>query len=130
LASQNIPCALVTLLTSQRQYLIDTYHWTINAGNFDGSKTIQGNNNANTLNTTATKTTLHGLGGNDTLTGGTTNDILIGGAGNDTLTGAGGRDIFDYGFKNAGNDTITDFTLGNTTTNTNADIINLSRCHL
>jgi Ca2+-binding RTX toxin-like protein len=29
-------------------------------------------------------------------------------AGNDTLTGAGGRDIFDYGFKNAGNDTITD----------------------
>ena len=36
---------------------------------------------------------------------------MIGGAGNDTLTGAGGRDIFDYGFKNAGNDTITDFTL-------------------
>jgi hypothetical protein len=58
--------------------------------------------------TTATKTTLHGLGGNDTLTGGTTDDILVGGAGNDTLTGAGGRDIFDYGFKNAGNDTITD----------------------
>jgi Ca2+-binding RTX toxin-like protein len=51
---------------------------------------------------------------------------LVGGAGNDTLTGAGGRDIFDYGFKNAGNDTITDFTLGNTTTNTNADILNLS----
>jgi Ca2+-binding RTX toxin-like protein len=43
------------------------------------------------------------------------NNILVGGAGNDTLTGAGGRDIFDYGFKNAGNDTITDFTLGNTT---------------
>jgi hypothetical protein len=40
--------------------------------------------------------------------------------------GAGGRDIFDYGFKNAGNDTITDFTLGNTKTNTNADIIDLS----
>jgi hypothetical protein len=44
----------------------------------------------------------------------------------DTLTGAGGRDIFDYGFKNAGNDTITDFTRGNTKTNTNADIIDLS----
>jgi hypothetical protein len=29
-------------------------------------------------------------------------------------------------FKNAGNDTITDFTLGNTKTNTNADIIDLS----
>jgi surface protein len=48
---------------------------------------------------------------------------IIYSAGNDTLTGAGGRDIFDYGFKNAGNDTITDFTLGNTTTNTNADIL-------
>jgi Ca2+-binding RTX toxin-like protein len=48
---------------------------------------------------------------------------LIGGAGNDTLTGAGGRDIFDYGFKNAGNDAITDFTLGNTTTRSNADTI-------
>jgi Ca2+-binding RTX toxin-like protein len=54
------------------------------------------------------------------------NIALNGGLGNDTLTGAGGRDIFDYGFENAGNDTITDFTLGNTTTNTNADIINLS----
>jgi Ca2+-binding RTX toxin-like protein len=35
---------------------------------------LQGNNNANTLNTTATKTTLHGLGGNDTLIGGATNE--------------------------------------------------------
>ncbi len=109
-----------------RQYLIDTYHWTINGGVFDGNKTIKGGHDADTLHTTATKTTLHGLGGNDTLTGGTTDDILVGGAGNDTLTGAGGRDIFDYGFKNAGNDTITDFTLGNTKTNTNADIIDLS----
>jgi Ca2+-binding RTX toxin-like protein len=74
-------------------------------GIFDGSKTIKGRNHANTLNTTAKQTTLHGLGGNDTLTGGTTDDILVGGAGNDTLTGAGGRDIFDYGYENAGNDT-------------------------
>ncbi|VVH58504.1 Chitinase (EC, partial [uncultured Gammaproteobacteria bacterium] len=109
-----------------RQYLIDTYYWTINGGVFDGSKTIKGSHDADTLKTTATKTTLHGLGGNDTLTGGTTDDILVGGAGNDTLKGAGGRDVFDYGFKNAGNDTITDFTLGNTKTNTNADIIDLS----
>jgi Ca2+-binding RTX toxin-like protein len=99
-----------------RQYLIDTYHWSVvgnGYGGFYGERAKQGNNNANTLNTTAKQTTLHGLGGNDTLTGGTTDDILVGGAGNDTLTGAGGRDIFDYGFKNAGNDTITDFTLGN-----------------
>jgi Ca2+-binding RTX toxin-like protein len=59
---------------------------------FDGSKTIKGGHDADTLHTTATKTTLHGLGGNDTLTGGTTDDILVGGAGNDTLTGASGRD--------------------------------------
>jgi Ca2+-binding RTX toxin-like protein len=108
-----------------RQYLIDTYHWTINDDIFDGSKTIKGSHDADILKTTTTKTTLHGLGGNDTLTGGTTNDVLIGGAGDDTLTGGGGRDIFDYGFENAGNDTITDFTLGNTKTNTNADIIDL-----
>jgi Ca2+-binding RTX toxin-like protein len=127
------------------------YGWTIKGGVFDGSKTIQGSNNADTLNTNTTKTTLHGLDGNDTLdtpvpswsivnlvpvpsaaavtkslrlevalypinkslTGGATDDILIGGAGDDTLTGAGGRDIFDYGFKNAGNDIINDFTVGN-----------------
>jgi hypothetical protein len=52
-------------------------------------------------------TQIRSSGGNDTLTGGAKNDTLIGGAGDDTLTGAGGRDIFDYGFKNAGNDTIT-----------------------
>jgi hypothetical protein len=34
-----------------RQYLIDTYGWTIKGGVFDGSKTIQGSNNADTLNT-------------------------------------------------------------------------------
>ncbi|SMN17288.1 Chitinase [uncultured Candidatus Thioglobus sp.] len=107
-----------------KQYLIDTYNWTIN-GTFDGSKTIQGTITADTLATTSIKTTLHGLGGNDTLTGGTTNDILIGGAGDDTLTGAGGRNTFDYGFENAGNDIITDFTVGNTSINANADIIDL-----
>jgi Ca2+-binding RTX toxin-like protein len=89
-------------------------------------KPVKGDNAANILTTTSAKTTLHGLAGNDTLTGGTTDDILVGGAGNDTLTGANGRDIFDYGFKNAGNDFITDFTLGNTSINANADTINLS----
>jgi surface protein len=108
-----------------KQYLIDTYGWNIRGGAFDGSKTMLGSNYADTLNTSTTKTTIHGLGGNDTLTGGATDDILIGGAGDDTLTGAGGRDIFDYGFKNAGNDIINDFTAGNIKTNANADIIDL-----
>jgi Ca2+-binding RTX toxin-like protein len=70
---------------------------------------IVGSNHADALNASATQTTLHGLGGNDTLTGSATDDLLIGGAGDDTFTGAGGRDIFDYGFKNAGNDIINDF---------------------
>jgi hypothetical protein len=34
-----------------RQYLIDTYPWTISGVSFDGGKTIQGNNHANSLNT-------------------------------------------------------------------------------
>jgi hypothetical protein len=54
------------LPATARQYLIDTYGWTIKGGVFDGSKTIQGSNNADTLNTNTTKTTLHGLDGNDT----------------------------------------------------------------
>ena len=113
-----------------RQYLEDAYRWNINDGdsnvNFDGSKTIQGTITANTLTTTTTKTVLHGLGGDDTLIGGSTNDILVGGAGDDTLTGADGRDIFDYGFKNASNDVITDFIVGEISVNSNADIIDLS----
>jgi hypothetical protein len=39
-------------------------------------------------------------------------------------------DVFDYGFKNAGNDTITDFTIGNTKTDHGADIINLASLKL
>jgi hypothetical protein len=34
-----------------RQYLIDTYHWTINGGVFDGNKTIKGGHDAVTLHT-------------------------------------------------------------------------------
>ena len=87
---------------------------------------MQGTSSANTLVTISTKTTLHGLGGDDTLIGGSTDDTLIGGAGNDTLTGEDGRDSFYYGFENAGNDIITDFTVGKVSTNANADVINLS----
>jgi hypothetical protein len=71
------------------------------------------------------RTTLHGLGDNDMLDGSTTDDILIGGEGDDTLIGNGGNDTFVYKYENAGNDFIDDFTVGNTNTNTNADIIDL-----
>ncbi|MBA5248717.1 MAG: BspA family leucine-rich repeat surface protein, partial [Gammaproteobacteria bacterium] len=69
-----------------RQYLIDTYNWTINDA-FDGTNTLKGTSAANTLAATTTKTTVHGLGGNDTITGSTSADTLVGGAGNDSLTG-------------------------------------------
>jgi Ca2+-binding RTX toxin-like protein len=59
------------------------------------------------------------------LDGSTTDDILIGGEGDDTLIGNGGNDTFVYKYENAGNDFIDDFTVGNTNTNTNADIIDL-----
>jgi hypothetical protein len=42
-------------------YPTNKYGWTIKGGVFDGSKTIQGSNNADTLNTNTTKTTLHGI---------------------------------------------------------------------
>ena len=62
---------------------------------------ITGDANDNILVTTATATTLEGLGGNDRLTGGDTNDTLNGGDGNDTLVGAGGSNLL---FGGAGND--------------------------
>jgi surface adhesion protein len=108
-----------------KQYLIDTYHWTINGGNFDASKTQQGTNNQDLLTVDTLRVTLHGLGGNDMLIGDTTDNILIGGKGDDTLIGGGGKDTFVYKYENAGNDFIEDFIVGNTSTNANADVIDL-----
>jgi hypothetical protein len=48
--------------------------------------------------------------------------ILIGGKGDDTLIGNGGKDTFVYKYENAGNDLIEDFTVGNTSTNADADM--------
>jgi hypothetical protein len=41
-----------------KQYLIDTYGWTIRGGVFDSSKMIVGSNHADALNASATQTTL------------------------------------------------------------------------
>ncbi len=59
-----------------------------------------------------TGATVHALGGDDTVETANGDDILVGGAGNDTLTGGDGADIFVYKFSNAGDDTITDFVVG------------------
>ncbi|WP_369177465.1 BspA family leucine-rich repeat surface protein [Candidatus Thiodubiliella endoseptemdiera] len=87
--------------------------------NNDGTTDVfVGSNNATTDDTaTLNKSTesisvsLHGLGGNDTLKGGSGDDKLYGGAGDDTLRGGAGADTFFYGYKNADNDTITDFNI-------------------
>lgn len=59
-----------------------------------------------------TGATVHALGGDDNVQTANGDDILVGGAGNDTLTGGDGADIFVYKFSNAGDDTITDFVVG------------------
>jgi len=95
------------------QYLTDQYNWTFTGGSLQSSAEV-GSNEANTIDQSATTIAqvIHGLGGDDVLSGGSANDLLVGGAGNDTLTGGAGSDTFDYGFSNAGNDVITDFTIG------------------
>ena len=58
---------------------------------------------------------LVGGDGNDVLDGGTGNDLINGGAGNDRLTGGAGNDTFVLEFFDPGIDTITDFKVGEDT---------------
>ena len=51
---------------------------------------------------------------NDTIDGGTGSDTIYGGKGNDVLTGGTGKDVFIYN-SGDGNDTITDYTVGEDT---------------
>ncbi len=76
---------------------------------------------------------LNGEAGNDLLNGGTGNDTLNGGAGNDTLIGGTGKDTAIYNVLTSANatagngiDTWTDFHVGNTTSDVNADVIQFS----
>ncbi len=85
--------------------------------------TLYGGGNDDSISGLASADTLTGGSGNDILNGGDGNDILVGGIGNDTMTGGAGKDEFVFNsdsFSNAGNDTITDFHLGN---NNPADLI-------
>lgn len=73
---------------------------------------------------------LSGYNLDDSLEGGDGNDVLDGGLSDDTLTGGAGNDTFIY-TAGGGNDTITDFNVGNTGAlgdgdTTNNDFINLS----
>ncbi|KEP71208.1 hypothetical protein DL1_11205 [Thioclava dalianensis] len=71
-----------------------------------------------------------GGSGNDTFYGGADGDTLAGGDGDDSLTGDDGNDLFVFNAGD-GNDTITDFNVGNTGSlrdadSTNNDFIDLS----
>nr|WP_306779710.1 type I secretion C-terminal target domain-containing protein [Acinetobacter indicus] len=76
---------------------------------------------------------LRGGIGDDTLEGGAGNDLLIGGAGNDLITGGTGSDTLYFEALDPldntggnGTDTWTDFTVGDTSTNPEADKIDIS----
>ncbi|WPE82331.1 putative Ig domain-containing protein [Acinetobacter baumannii] len=86
------------------------------------------NATGNTLNNTLT-----GNSGINILNGGAGNDILDGQGGNDQLTGGTGADTLIYqllvstdALGGNGSDSWSDFTIGNTTTNVNADKIDIS----
>jgi Ca2+-binding RTX toxin-like protein len=88
----------------------------------DGDDVLSGGNGGDTI---------HGAGGNDNINGGNGNDLLFGdagddildgggngadtlngGSGNNRLTGGNGGDNFDFGSFASGNNTVTDFVVG------------------
>jgi Ca2+-binding RTX toxin-like protein len=73
-----------------------------------------GGNNADPIDGSASGASqaLFGNAGNDTIMGGSGSDLLVGGTGNDTLTGGLGADTFRFSKFETGQDTITDFNLG------------------
>lgn len=92
-----------------------------------------GNGNDNLITGNSGNNILEGHNGHDTLRGGAGDDVLNGGAGNDTLTGGTGSDTALYNLliasdKTGGNgmDVWTDFKVGNTATDPNADKIDIS----
>lgn len=92
---------------------------------------LTGTDNSNATGNTLNNT-LIGNRGNNLLTGGDGNDILIGNGGNDTLLGGAGSDTLVFKLLSAinptggnGRDTWSDFMLGDTTTNGEADKIDI-----
>ena len=68
----------------------------------DGSETIYGSDNNDTINANGGNDTVYGYAGNDAINGGPGRDTIDAGAGNDNITGGKGDDIINGG---AGNDT-------------------------
>jgi Ca2+-binding RTX toxin-like protein len=81
----------------------ETYSSIENLLGSGGNDLLLGDNNSNDL---------FGFNGNDTLRGGVGNDSLNGGADNDVLAGDSGVDRFVFNGVTFGDDTITDYALG------------------
>jgi hypothetical protein len=80
----------------------------------NGVRYITGTGGAHTMSGTLNDETFVGYGGSE--------NTLIG----DTMTGGGGQDTFLYRAGNVGNEVMNDFTFGDLSTNTNADVLNLA----
>jgi Ca2+-binding RTX toxin-like protein len=88
---------------------------TIKTGTSGNDTNIQGSKGVDYLYGLAGNDALHGNNGADLLAGGAGNDLLEGGAGADVLNGGAGNDVFLYAsYKNANDDTIVDFSVGDT----------------
>jgi len=130
-------------------YVVDSASDTITENANEGTDTVRssvtltlGNNLENlTLTGTAAingtgnalNNTIIGNSGSNVLNGGAGNDILDGLAGNDQFTGGTGADTVIYqllmgsdAVGGNGSDSWSDFTIGNTATNVNADKIDIS----
>ena len=68
----------------------------------NGSETIYGSDNNDTINANGGNDTVYGYAGNDIINGGSGRDTIDAGAGNDNITGSKGDDIINGG---TGNDT-------------------------
>ena len=129
-------------------YIIDNSGDTVTENTNEGIDTVLssitytlGSNFENLTLTGSTAINATGNTLNNTLTGNSGVNILNGGAGNDTLDGQGGNDQFTGGtgadtalyqllvqsdaLGGNGTDVWSDFTMGNTTSNTNADKIDI-----
>jgi Ca2+-binding RTX toxin-like protein len=83
----------------------------ISGGN--GSDTISGAGGDDKINGGNGNDLLFGDAGDDILDGGSNGaDTLNGGSGNNTLSGGNGKDNFDFGSSASGNNTVTDFVVG------------------
>jgi Ca2+-binding RTX toxin-like protein len=77
----------------------------------DGADLIYGNVGADVISGGAGADTIYGGGSNDQIVGGAGNDTIWGNLGNDTVLGGTGADRFELR-GSFGNDTITDFNVG------------------